>query len=131
MAVDADDDPVPRRVDRYVEPVGRASDRVVDDTDPRVAVRQLGRDQGGPVARRTNGHHDLDLARVILVQDAGHSVSEMPFLVAYRHHHGDRRPLPGFEGFHDGEHPTAGLATVSAPHIEWPWAIAWRSVTPV
>ena len=74
------------------------------DGEPRLGRGQVPRDLLGPVGRRADREHELELARVVLAEHVPDGLREVPFLVPDRHHDGYRWV------FHDAGHGTAASA---------------------
>jgi len=87
VAVDADHDGMPGRLDRRVEGGGRTARRVGHGVHAGVFRDELGGDLVRAVRRRTEGDHDLHLAGVLLREDRLDGSAQMPLLVEDGHDH--------------------------------------------
>ena len=102
------DDGVPGRADGGVQGRRDLAGRVGDHGQPRLGGGQVPRDLLGPVGRRADREHELELTRVVLAEHVPHGLREVPFLVPDRHHDGYRWV------FHDAGHGTAASVTGGA-----------------
>ena len=91
VAVHPYDDRMAGRSDGRVQAGRRGAAGVADRAHLRVLTLQLGGDLVGTVVRRAEGHHQLELARVVLRKNADHGLAQVPLLVQHGHHHADGR----------------------------------------
>jgi len=68
-----------------LSPMGDVHPGVVDDADARVVSDEPFDDAVGAVGGGSDGEHDLELARVVLGDDAGDGGLEVAGLVEHRH----------------------------------------------
>ena len=78
VRVDPGDDVVPGRLHGRVHRRGDLPGRVGDHGDPAVGGRQFAGDRLGPVLRGTDGEDQLEPAGVLLAEDGGDRLGQVP-----------------------------------------------------